>query len=151
MTTITGGSITADVAFAATYFANLEEQLSDLTPVMYSIGQALETRISGRFETQTDPGGGAWSPWASSTKATYPANGHGKLLDRYGDMLRSLTHSASDKSVTVGFGQPHAAYHEFGTKHMPRRGLLFEDPGAGTLSQADQQSILELIEGYLSQ
>lgn len=38
--------------------------MRNLTPVMDSIGQELESRISGRFETGTDPQGHKWAPWA---------------------------------------------------------------------------------------
>lgn len=129
----------------------LGKKLDDLTPVMDSIGQEMETRVSNRFETQTDPMGVAWSPWADSTRKSYPEDGNGRLLDRYGDMLGSLTHVADSASVTYGFGQPHAVYHEFGTKHMPRRGLLTADPDAGTLSDGDQAAVLDILLIYLSE
>lgn len=143
-------TIRADTAFIADYFAQLEARLDDMTPLMESIGQEFETLVSSRFETFTDPSGASWAPWAESTKANYPDDANGRLLDRYGDMLRSLARQATSRSVTVGFGQPHAAYHEFRTKHMPRRGLLFDDPEVGTLGQADQESILDIVGQYLS-
>lgn len=43
----------------------------------------------------------------------------------------------------------YAVYHEYGTKKMPRRGLLMEDPGARRLSGEDEQAILGLPQGYL--
>ena len=63
-------------------------------------------------------------------------------------MLASLGHQADHSSVTYGFAQPYAAYHEFGTTRMPRRGLLTENPEAGTLSADDQRAVLETIEAY---
>jgi phage gpG-like protein len=53
-------------------------------------------------------------------------------------------------TVQIGFAQPYATFHEFGTQHMPRRGLLFADPEAGTLAADDTDSILEIVHGYLA-
>lgn len=132
------------------FLSNLRHKIDDMTPVMDSIGTEMETRVSNRFETQTDPMGLPWSPWAESTKANYPEDGNGWLLDRYGDMLASLNHQADESSVTYGFGMPYAAYHEFGTKRMPQRGLLTADPETGTLSDSDEAAILDVISRYLS-
>lgn len=142
-------TITADTRFVADYLEQIGKRIDDMTPLMDAIGGLMETQISNRFETMTDPGGAKWAPWAESTKANYPDDAHGRLLDRYGDMLRSLTHTADSKSATIGFGQPHAAYHEFGTKHMERRGLLVDDPDTGELGNEDREAVLDLISAYL--
>ena len=65
------------------------------------------------------------------------------------DMLASLTHQADATSVRVGFGKPYAAFHEWGTEHMPRRGLLFDDPDAGTLAEGDEAAVLDIIGVWL--
>lgn len=130
--------------------ARLLRGMKNLTPVMDSIGQELESRVSGRFESQSDPLGRQWAPWAESTKENYPADGNARILDRYGDMLRSLNHKADSSSVRVGFGQPYAAFHEWGTKHMPRRGLLFADPDSGTLAEGDEMAVLDILGVWLS-
>jgi len=52
--------------------------------------------------------------------------------------------------VNIGFGVDYAAYHEYGTKHMPRRGLLMEDPEAGRLAPEDEQTVLDILRGYLA-
>lgn len=105
----------------------------------------MENRISDRFETRTDPGGRSWAPWSESTKATYPKDAHGSLLDRYGDLLDGRSHTVRGDWVLVGFDRDYAAWHEFGTKTMPRRGLLFDDPtpeslGAMTVSRSSSWS-----------
>ena len=132
------------------YLERLTARLEDLGPAMGSIGMELENRIRERFEARRDPLGTAWAEWSPATVENYPKDGERKLLERYGDMLGSLNHRAGRDSVSIGFGQPYAAYHEFGTKHMPRRGLLFADPEAGTLAPEDEQAVIEIIEGYLS-
>ena len=140
---------TDDSAFRAS-LARLQSRLGNLTPVMQSIGMELESRISGRFESRTDPAGRAWAPWAQSTLETYPDGGNRRLLDRYGDMLASLSHQATGNSVRIGFGQPYATFHEFGTTDMPRRGLLFADPDAGTLGDGDQDAVMDILGVWLA-
>ncbi|GKS96992.1 phage virion morphogenesis protein [Acidovorax sp. SUPP2825] len=140
---------TDDRAFAQD-LRTIYNRLGNLRPVMESIGMELEGRVSGRFETRTDPNGKGWAAWSPFTQATYPKDGNRRLLDRYGDMLGSLTHKADAGSVRVGFGQPYATFHEFGTKHMPRRGLLFADPEAGTLGQEDEAAVLDVLSAWLN-
>ena len=133
----------------------LLSRMGDLTPVMNAIGGVLEARVRERFETETDPLGGAWAPWADSynpaTGGTRPTNGNSTILDLYGDMLNSLSWQADSTSVTLGFGVPYAAYHEFGTTKMDRRGLLFADPNAGTLAPNDENDIMDVLRDYLTQ
>lgn len=142
------------------YLADLQGRLNDLTPVMQSIGQEMENRISARFETETDPDGKAWTQWAESTRESYPypgtpaaeamgRPGAGRILDRYSDMLGSLNWAADANSVQVGFGQHYAAFHEFGTRKMPRRGLIFQDPETGQLAPDDEQALIDLLEDWL--
>lgn len=127
----------------------LHRGMDDLQPVMDGIGQELESRISGRFETETDPMGQPWEPWAPSTRESYPDDGNGRILDRLGDMLDSLTHTPDTNSVRVGFGDPKAAYHEWGTWKMARRGMLFSDPDAGELGPDDEAAILDILDVWL--
>ncbi len=140
---------TDDTAFRSS-LEKLYRGMGNLTPVMQSIGMELESRISGRFESRTDPHGSAWAPWAQSTEGGYPEDGNRRLLDRYGDMLASLNHQAGATSVRVGFGQPYAAFHEWGTEYMPRRGLLFDDPDAGTLAEDDEAAVLDILGVWLN-
>lgn len=150
-----------DSAFRAT-MRRLQDGMSDLTPVMNRIGGTLETNVKNRFQTRTDPNGQAWKPWAASTLKYYPfagtkyakgdegpGNGNGKLLDRYGTMLDGLSYEPDSNSVRVGFAMPYAAFHEFGTKKMPRRGMLMGNPDAGTLGQADERAVIDILNGFL--
>lgn len=136
--------------------SKLLEQMGDLQPAMQAIGQELNNRVSARFETRSDPLGRAWAPWAESTRENYPKDGRGLLLERYGDMLKSLNFQADSSSVRVGFGavaskqgDVYAAYHEWGTVKMPRRGLLFADPDAGTLAPDDETAVLDILGVFL--
>lgn len=133
----------------------LLRRLADVRPALEAIGTELESRVANRFESRTDPSGAAWAPWAPSTAATYPANGRGQILERYGDMMSSLNWQADDKGVLIGFGAAasragdvYATYHEFGTTQMPRRGLLTADPDAAILAAGDIAAIEQLLRDY---
>lgn len=142
----------------------LQARLADMTPVMKAIATALEAQVEKRFETATDPAGRPWAPLAASTLSAWLARGRGnrrkdggltkkgreRLSSRRplydtGDLLGSLASSFTRSEARVGFGQPYAAYHEYGTKKMPRRGLLMADPQARTLGEADRQAVLEIL------
>lgn len=150
-------TITFDSKPVSDMLDELSKRMSNLQPAMNDIGMAIETRVSGRFETRTDPLGKAWEPWAESTRESYPADGRGLLLERYGHMLNSLSSKPDSTSVRIGFGavastsgDVYAAYHELSTQTMPRRGLLFSDPDAGTISPDDEQTVIDVIEGFLT-
>lgn len=143
--------ITVDSSLLDTVLARVIALGDDLSPLMSAIGQQMENSVLGRFETQSDPLGQAWAPWKPSTVASYPKGGNKRLLDRFGDMLQSTTHTFDSNSAEIGFGQPYAAYHEWGTKRMERRGLLFADPDAGTLAPEDEATLLEVVADFLEQ
>jgi phage virion morphogenesis protein len=136
--------------------ARAAQRVGDTGPLMLGIGQEMESRIRARFETETDPAGQAWAQLLPSTLETYPKDGNHRILDRTGDMINSLSHEADERQVRVGFGavggtagDPYAVYHEYGTKKMARRGMLFADPEAGTLGEGDKEAILGLAVEYL--
>lgn len=153
-------TITVDDSAFRQYLSLLQERLGDLTEPMGDIGQALETRIRNRFESKTDPAGAAWAPWADSTLRSYPwpgskaaenddGPGEGQILIRYRALLQGISHEPDSTSVRVGFDQDYAKFHEFGTKKMPRRGLLFDDPDAGKLAADDERAVLDVLEHWL--
>ena len=57
-------TINVDDSAFRTDLAALYRRLGDLTEVMGSIGMEMESRVSGRFETRSDPSGRAWAAWA---------------------------------------------------------------------------------------
>lgn len=120
-------------------------RMGNLRPAMAGIGMEMENRIRNRADAKTDPSGAAWIGWADSTIRDYPADGNRRLLDRYGDMLGSLNYKATATDVEVGFGQPYAVYHEYGTARMPRRGLIAGNPEEGALVDDDEQAILGIL------
>lgn len=56
-------------------------------------------------------------------------------------MLACLNYQATSASVRIGFAMPYATYHEFGTRHMPRRGMLMSNPETGQLAPNDERTI----------
>lgn len=154
--------------------AKLASAVSDMTPAMRGIGQLLETNISHRFDTKTDPAGRAWEPYKAVSAAIHQAI-HGKppqgsLLDRSGNMRRGVEHHASIDSVEVGLTAPYGKYHEFGTNGrtskngkqygaIPRRGMVFGavvGTGASAqvvraLSASDEADVMAIIQKYIQQ
>lgn len=150
-------TITVQDQAVQAYLSQLMQRMGNLKPVMQSIATELETRVSARFETQTDPNGQPWKAWKPATLAAYPKNGNKRLLDRYGDMLNSLSSIATADTARIGFsavggvaGDVYAVYHEFGTQTMERRGLLFGNPEAGTLGAGDSQALDTLLNDWLN-
>ena len=153
-------TVTVDDSAFRAYLQNLQKALGNLEPVMDAIGVRLESNVRNRFATRTDPNGQAWAPWRPATVESYPypgspaatkdGPGNARLLDRYGTMLDSLSYDANAASVRVGFGQPYATYHEFGTKHMERRGMLLADPDQGTLGKEDEAAVLNVLDVWLT-
>lgn len=131
----------------------------DLTVPFDRIGAKLRGSIEFRFDTKTDPSGEKWKPLAGSTKARYAIEDgkvgkggrRGSLLERTGFMRASLTHRASSTELVVGFGMAYAQYHEFGTRRMPRRGILLVDPKLGRFSDEDTAAILKILADWTAQ
>lgn len=152
-------TITIEDAALQSYLRQLQTRLGELAPVLNEIGNALETNTLQRFRTYTDPSGKKWDPWRPATRESYPfpgkkskeGTGAARLLERHGTMLGSLSYQVGADSVTVGFGSPYAVFHEFGTKHMARRGMLTANPEQGTLGATDKAEVLEIINHWLHQ
>lgn len=139
-------TVSVDSKSLSAVLDKLYQLTGDMAPVMSAIGMEMESRISARFESESDPLGAAWMPWKESTVKNYPEGGNKRLLDCFGDMLGSLNHSYDAQSATIGFGDPKAAYHEWGTEHMERRGLIFADPDSGTLSPDGERALVDIVE-----
>ena len=53
-------TVTVDSKPVTDVLNKLQKRMADLTPVMDSIGQELNSRVSARFETRSDPLGHPW-------------------------------------------------------------------------------------------
>jgi phage gpG-like protein len=148
--------VTTDTVAFDSSLRDLQRRMGDLRPVFKELGAVLENKIRDRRETLKDPDGKPWAPWAASTVATYPADGRRKLLDRTGAMWDKpgpewqLKGSGPGLELRVGFAELYATFHEFGTRTMPRRGLLFSNPDTGALGAADEQAITDFLDDWLN-
>jgi phage virion morphogenesis protein len=128
--------------------AKLQRRVQNMSPVMRAIGADMERRMLERFETQTDPTGRKWAPLKPATLAA--KKGRGAILYHHGTLMDSRNSQDDARSVRWGFGQKYAAFHEFGTKKMPRRGLLFGNADRRELAEEDRSLILDAIRAYLA-
>lgn len=133
----------------------LQAKLGNLQPAFTQAGAKLQSSINVRFQTKVSPAGVAWAALKPSTQLSYSKKYKGKtpgsLLDRSTNgLLKSLTRRVNPNGVVVGFGKPYAAYHEFGTKKMERRGLMFANPNLGLLAQKDSTAIETIFNNFLS-
>ncbi|GAB1388985.1 hypothetical protein MASR1M6_11660 [Rubrivivax sp.] len=139
--------------------------------LMTEIGAAVQRNAQRRFDTKTDPAGTAWPALSPTTIAIYesewfkarnPAfkNGiPGTLLERTRQLRQSLAFSDGDDWVDIGTSrrvpgksQPHwevGMLHEWGTRRMPRRGILTADPATGEVGAEDAEDILSVVAAAL--
>lgn len=118
-------------------------------PILAGLGMEMETRIVERFESRRDPTG---QEWEGLTPATLKRKkGRGSTLVFTGEMQDSVNWRVVNDHVDVGFGKPYAAYHEWGTRLMPRRGMMFADPDPGTLGDDDLVALTALVQHGLNQ
>lgn len=113
--------------------------LDDLTPLLEGIGSYLEGSTRQRFADKKAPNGASW---ANLLPNTQQQKGNNNILIDSGDLVSSITHYASSKSVTVGVSEPYGTYHQLGTNKMVARPFL-------GLSDDDKNEITTLINGYL--
>jgi phage gpG-like protein len=168
MPSVDGVTIVIDDKSLEKGLGDLLARISDPDELMTQIGGVMERNIQGRFSTKTDPSGAPWAPLKPSTRARYDKQDtvkrkgkgggtevrrSGSLLERTRRMRQSLSSelvSAGESiGVRIGFGVEYEAYHEFGTEHMARRGLLTADPETGELGAQDRDDILELVNNWL--
>lgn len=154
--------------------ASLEQALRRIerpAELMQVLGARLEANINARFDAKRDPDGAAWAPLAASTQARYDKQDtvrrgknagqvrkRGTLLERTRQMRSSLSANVGDDYVEVGMARLSddgkwsiPLLHETGTTRMPRRGIFFSDPDAGTLGREDEQMLDEEIAAYLDE
>jgi phage gpG-like protein len=160
---VTGG---AEIVAA---LVRAQMQLGRPTELMRALAARGEANVQERFDTKRDPDGVPWQPLASSTKALYdrldtarrgPRAGQvvkrGTLLERTGQMRASLTSSSGTDYAEWGMSRLSNGgawsiplLHETGTRRMPRRGIFFGDPDAGTLGADDEATLAEEIDAFL--
>lgn len=122
------------------FLRQLSSKVEDMSGTMGTIGMELENRVRARFETRHDPLGQMWKKLADETPAT---------LYQTGAMMAGLSHSHGQDWAAIGFAHDYSAFHEFGTDHMVRRGLLTANPYTGELGPDDEAGIIAILRGAL--
>lgn len=132
-------------------FNKLLQLTQNTAPAMREIAEFLHERSRDHFDNETAPDG---TPWATLTEATrkrkakdFPVNRilHGQTL-HLRDTLFPF-HSQDEAGISTGPGtSTYAATHQFGdnTRNIQARPFL-------GLSQADEQEILNIIQGHIEE
>jgi phage virion morphogenesis protein len=118
-------------------------QLTDLTPIMSSIGEYMVGRARDRFDSSTAPNGQQWAPLAQATIdakrhkqkggtsragrsiARTNANPEDVLKDTF--LLRdTITYQPTALSVAIGTPQKYGVHHQYGAprRNIPARPFL---------------------------
>jgi phage gpG-like protein len=136
--------------------------------LLEEIGATVQRNAQLRFDTKTDPAGTAWPPLSPATKAIYESDWFiernpafkggipGSLLERTRQLRNSLAYNVGPQWVDIGTSrrvpgksQPYwevGVLHEWGTRTMPRRGILTADPERGELGAEDRADILQVVQ-----
>jgi len=113
--------VTADTRRFDHFLTALSRRLDDMTPVMESIGAAIEAGTRLRFDREAGPDG---NPWPPSLRAQITG---GKTLQDTGALKNSLAVDARRDVVFVGSNLIYSAIHQFGGVIRPvhARALVF--------------------------
>lgn len=150
----------------------LRQMLSDMTPVMQSVGELLVERTKRRFATSTDPEGHPWAPNAPATIRSYLRRFGGTFrrdgsLSRRGQLMaarkkpligetrqlmQTLYYRATRDRVEIGSPMQYAAIHQFGGRagrghrvQIPARPYFPIDASGQPYGRADWQAVIEII------
>lgn len=124
----------------------IRRRLDDHRGLYERLGEALVGSAARRFAAQRDPDGVPWAPPAPSSPGGVA--GRHPVLRRTGALASSLGYRVTEGGLLVGYGVGYAAYHEWGTRRLPRRGLL-NAAGGGELGAEDRAMVLELLHDWL--
>ncbi|SFF27449.1 phage virion morphogenesis (putative tail completion) protein [Fontimonas thermophila] len=152
--------------------ARLQARVSDMTPVMQQIGDALLDRTRQRFVTSTAPDGTPWQPNAPATIAAYlkPYGGMRRkdgslskrgaaraaakkpLIGETRTLSRQFYVRADRHSVVLASTAPYAAIHQFGGRAgrgrkvtIPARPFLPVAASGGWLGTGDRDVVLAIL------
>jgi len=152
----------------------LAQRLTNMQPVMQSIGEDIVSRTKERFNTSTGPDGQRWAPNARATIEAFvnSKGGYGKkginkkgrdlaigkkpLIGETGDLRRQFHVAATSSSVTIGNSAIYAAIQQFGGQAgrgkkvtIPARPFL-PVKSDGELYAADRALIMDALNAYLA-
>lgn len=118
----------------------LAKRGADLTPLLRELGDDEVTRTLLRFEHGESPAGSKWAGPKQRRKGR--KGGSAQVLVDTGQLRNSITKQILGSSVLmIGSNADYAAWHQFGTRHIPARPFL-------GVSDDLIQSAQELIHAY---
>ena len=107
-----------DVSFAEAALAALSGRMTDMTPVMQSLGEYLVASTRQRFPTGKAPDGTPWAPKSATTLARYAKQGDRQdprpLYGPTGLLSQQVAHFPTATSVEWGSSLIYSAVMQFG-------------------------------------
>ena len=120
--------IEVDVREVRAGLARLLAAGADLSPAMREIAGHLADSAAQSFEAEAGPGIGPWAPLDPDTIDERRAKryGDGPILQRSGDLARSILADWDDTTAVAGTNLVYAATHQFGDEErgIPARPFL---------------------------
>jgi phage virion morphogenesis protein len=124
--------------------------LTDMTPLMQEIGDALVVSTKRRFGQGVAPDGSKWAPKAPATLAK--STDSRPLFGPSGMLSSQISYEASADSVLIGSNRIYAAMMQFGGTKAKFPHLWGDIPARPFLgySDADVEEVLEIISATLA-
>ena len=143
--------IEVDLSLVDDTFRRLLQRVSDLRPVLLSIGEELTESTKQRFRTQQEPDG---TPWKPNSWRTVVWKGHSiQLTGKTHQLQGTINYQLIGTSVEIGSPMKYAKTQQFGEKEHHWHELMVKidipaRPFLG-LSHDDETRVLEDIRTYL--
>lgn len=135
--------VNADFAPLQASLNHLQTRLGDLSEPLENIGNRLADSMAYRVSnSKTAPDGTAWEQAKHAKKS-------GSLLVDTGALMGGFGYAVGKNAVVVGSDRIYAKYLHYGFKHQQSQENIPARPIFG-ISHEDQQTIDELITGYLT-
>lgn len=116
----------------------IEDRLEDVSPALRWGGKVLERAFSRNFttlgaESARSMAGSMWPPldasYASWKATRFPGAPmmvqSGKLFSKVESMTKSNVSRVENMEATFGISSEYAKFHQYGTKNMPERKIIF--------------------------
>lgn len=143
-------TITLDSARLTAAFKRLAASGRDLSPAMRMAAGIMADSVEENFEAEGRP---RWKSLAASTVRQRSKEGSwpGKILQRRGDLARSITRHSDATSATVGTNSVYAAIHQFGGQAGRGRKVTIPARPFLTLGPDDEEDIVQSFARFLGE
>lgn len=132
----------ADLRSINDMLSNMQDKVSDLTPLMKELAGIAEYAVEQNFRTE---GSRLSFPWKKSQRAI---NQGGKTLQDTGRLAASITSKVTKDYATTGTNLVYAAIHNFGGKTgrglrvtMPERPFMY-------LNKEDEGDVVDALDKF---